>query len=74
MIRIARRLRVDQTDAETVLWNRIRNRQIDGISSFGSNQSAATSVILFVAKGFSLSKWMADSTVNPLQTLYATVT
>jgi very-short-patch-repair endonuclease len=30
MIRIARRLRVNQTDAETVLWNRIRNRQIDG--------------------------------------------
>jgi very-short-patch-repair endonuclease len=30
MIRIARRLRVDQTDAEKVLWNRIRNRQIDG--------------------------------------------
>jgi very-short-patch-repair endonuclease len=30
MIRIARRLRVDQTDAETVLWSRIRNRQIDG--------------------------------------------
>ena len=29
-IRTARRLRVDQTDAETVLWNRIRNRQIDG--------------------------------------------
>ena len=29
-IRIARRLRVDQTVAETVLWNRIRNRQIDG--------------------------------------------
>jgi very-short-patch-repair endonuclease len=29
-IRIARRLRVDQADAETVLWNRIRNRQIDG--------------------------------------------
>jgi very-short-patch-repair endonuclease len=27
---IARRLRVNQTDAETVLWNRIRNRQIDG--------------------------------------------
>jgi very-short-patch-repair endonuclease len=23
-------LRVDQTDAETALWNRIRNRQIDG--------------------------------------------
>jgi len=30
LIRIARRLRVNQTDAETVLWNRIRNRQIDG--------------------------------------------
>src|SRR5271156_3055879 len=27
---IARRLRGDQTEAETVLWNRIRNRQIDG--------------------------------------------
>jgi very-short-patch-repair endonuclease len=30
MVRIARRLRVNQTDAETVLWNRIRNRQVDG--------------------------------------------
>ena len=30
MIRIARRLRVNQTDTETVLWNRIRNRQLDG--------------------------------------------
>ena len=29
-VRIARRLRVNQTDAETALWNRIRNRQIDG--------------------------------------------
>ena len=29
-VRIARRLRINQTDAETVLWNRIRNRQIDG--------------------------------------------
>jgi len=29
-IRIARRLRVDQTNAETVLWNRIRSRQLDG--------------------------------------------
>ena len=29
-IRLARRLRGNQTDAETVLWNRIRNRQIDG--------------------------------------------
>jgi very-short-patch-repair endonuclease len=30
IIRIERRLRVNQTDAETALWNRIRNRQIDG--------------------------------------------
>jgi len=29
-IRIARKLRANQTDAETVLWNGIRNRQIDG--------------------------------------------
>jgi very-short-patch-repair endonuclease len=29
-IRLGRRLRANQTDAETVLWNRIRNRQIDG--------------------------------------------
>jgi len=29
-IRIARRLRTNQTDAEAVLWNRSRNRQIDG--------------------------------------------
>ncbi|PDT92141.1 DNA methyltransferase [Bradyrhizobium sp. Y36] len=29
-IRLARRLRADQTDAETLLWNRIRNRRIDG--------------------------------------------
>ena len=29
-IRIARKLRANQTDAETALWNRIRNRQIDG--------------------------------------------
>jgi len=29
-VSIARRLRANQTDAETVLWNRIRNRQIDG--------------------------------------------
>ncbi|WP_028134424.1 endonuclease domain-containing protein [Bradyrhizobium japonicum] len=29
-IRLARRLRLNQTDAETVLWNRIRNRRVDG--------------------------------------------
>jgi very-short-patch-repair endonuclease len=27
---ISRKLRVNQTDAETKLWNRIRNRQING--------------------------------------------
>jgi very-short-patch-repair endonuclease len=26
----SRKLRINQTDAETKLWNRIRNRQIDG--------------------------------------------
>jgi very-short-patch-repair endonuclease len=30
IIRFARQLRVDQTDAEKALWNRIRNRQLDG--------------------------------------------
>ncbi|MBO4226921.1 endonuclease domain-containing protein [Bradyrhizobium neotropicale] len=30
MIRIARKLRANQTDAEIVLWNRVRSRQIDG--------------------------------------------
>jgi very-short-patch-repair endonuclease len=29
-IRLARRLRANQTDAETALWKRLRNRQIDG--------------------------------------------
>ncbi|MBR0897136.1 endonuclease domain-containing protein [Bradyrhizobium tropiciagri] len=29
-IRLARRLRANQTDAEIALWNRIRDRQIDG--------------------------------------------
>src|SRR5580698_8907091 len=27
---VSRKLRVNQTDAETKLWNRIRNRQING--------------------------------------------
>jgi len=27
---ISRRLRINQTDAETKLWNRVRNRQING--------------------------------------------
>ena len=27
---VSRRLRVNQTDAEKKLWNRIRNRQING--------------------------------------------
>ena len=27
---VSRKLRVNQTDAETKLWNRLRNRQING--------------------------------------------
>jgi very-short-patch-repair endonuclease len=48
-IRIARRLRVNQTDAETVLWNRIRNRQIDGHKFVRQVRYSVTSAISFVA-------------------------
>ena len=40
LIRIARKLRGNQTDAETVLWNRIRNRQIDGYKFVGQEPIA----------------------------------
>jgi very-short-patch-repair endonuclease len=49
MIRIARRLRVNQTDAETVLWNRIRNRQIDG-HKFVRQESIGNYVCDFVCR------------------------
>jgi very-short-patch-repair endonuclease len=49
MIRIARRLRVNQTDAETVLWNRIRNRQISG-NKFVRQQPVGNYVCDFVCR------------------------
>src|SRR5215218_7207909 len=49
IIRIARRLRVNQTDAETVLWNRIRNRQIDG-HKFVRQEPIASYVCDFVCR------------------------
>ena len=48
-IRIARRLRVNQTEAETVLWNRIRNRQIDG-NKFVRQEPIAGYVCDFVCR------------------------
>ena len=52
MIRIARRMRVNQTDAETVLWNRIRNRQIDGHKFVRQEPIGKYVCDLFAAKGF----------------------
>jgi very-short-patch-repair endonuclease len=48
-VRIARRLRVNQTDAEKVLWNRIRNRQIDG-HKFVRQQPISNYVCDFVCR------------------------
>jgi very-short-patch-repair endonuclease len=48
-IRIARRLRVNQTDAEKVLWNRIRNRQIDG-NKFARQQPISGYICDFVCR------------------------
>jgi very-short-patch-repair endonuclease len=48
-IRIARKLRVNQTDAETVLWNRIRNRQISG-NKFVRQQPILNYVCDFVCR------------------------
>ncbi|KRR18396.1 DNA methyltransferase [Bradyrhizobium lablabi] len=52
-IRIARRLRVNQTDAETVLWNRIRNRQIAG-HKFARQVPIAGYICDFVCRELSL--------------------
>jgi len=52
-IRIARRLRVNQTDAETVLWNRIRNRQIDG-HKFARQVPISGYICDFVCREFNL--------------------
>ncbi|MBI5323230.1 DUF559 domain-containing protein [Bradyrhizobium sp.] len=48
-IRFARRLRTNQTNAETVLWNRIRNRQIDG-HKFVRQQPIAGYICDFVCR------------------------
>lgn len=48
-VRIARSLRVDQTDAETILWNRLRNRQIDG-HKFVRQQPIAGYICDFVCR------------------------
>jgi len=48
-IRFARRLRANQTDAETVLWNRIRNRQIDG-HKFARQVPIGSSICDFVCR------------------------
>jgi very-short-patch-repair endonuclease len=49
MTGIARCLRVSQTDAETVLWNRIRNRQIDG-HKFARQEPVSSYVCDFVCR------------------------
>ena len=48
-IRIARRLRVNQTDAEALLWKHIRNRQIDG-HKFVRQQPIAGYICDFVCR------------------------
>jgi hypothetical protein len=58
---ISRKLRANQTDAETKLWNRVRNRQINGKSLSGKSRSAATFATSFAAKDSLLSKSMADN-------------
>ncbi|WP_349629403.1 DUF559 domain-containing protein [Bradyrhizobium sp. BR2003] len=63
-IRLARGLRVNQTNAETALWNRIRNRQVDGTNLRGRSRSGATSATLCAASGRSSSRWAAASTQN----------
>ncbi|NPU11261.1 endonuclease domain-containing protein [Bradyrhizobium sp. 83012] len=49
----ARRLRVDQTDAETALWNRIRNRQLQGYK-FVRQRPIAEYICDFVCREISL--------------------
>jgi hypothetical protein len=49
-IRIVRRFRANQTNGETVLWNRIRNRQIMAISLPGKFRSVDTFATSSAAK------------------------
>jgi hypothetical protein len=61
---ISRKLRANQTDAETKLWNRIRNRQINRDNLSGRSRSAAISATSFAERNLSLSKSMEGSTQN----------
>ncbi|WP_430648723.1 DUF559 domain-containing protein [Bradyrhizobium neotropicale] len=63
-IRLARRLRIDQTDAETVLWNRIRNRRIDGNKFVGQEPIIGYICDFVCRENASSSKSMAASTMN----------
>ncbi|WP_407160413.1 endonuclease domain-containing protein [Bradyrhizobium sp. STM 3557] len=62
-------MRTNQTDAETALWNRIRNRQLDGYK-FVRQEPLKGYICDFVCRergGWS-SKSMVDSTMNPRKT------
>jgi very-short-patch-repair endonuclease len=72
-IRIARQLRVNQTDAEKVLWNRIRNRQIDG-HKFVRQLPISGYICDFVCREKQLVIEVdGGSTMDPLPTLFAIV-
>jgi very-short-patch-repair endonuclease len=73
LTRIARRLRVDQTDAETVLWNRIRNRRIDG-HKFVRQTPIANYICDFVCRAkLIVIEVDADSTASLRKTRYEIV-
>jgi very-short-patch-repair endonuclease len=72
-IRLARRLRVNQTHAETVLWNRIRNRQIDR-HKFVRQQPISGYICDFVCrKSFWSLKSTAGNTTSPPPTQFVIV-
>ena len=69
----SRQLRANQTDAETKLWNRIRNRQIDG-HNFVRQEPIGRYICDFVCRENSLlSKSTVDSIQNQLATKRVTV-
>ena len=58
---ISRKLRANQTDAETKLWNRIRNRQING-DKFVRQEPIGRYICDFVCReNLSLSRLTGDS-------------
>ena len=59
----SRQLRINQTDAETKLWNRIRNRQIDG-HKFVRQQPIGRYICDFVA---GKNSWLSKSTAGSIQ-------